>query len=147
MRASDAGLKFIAEREGVRLAAYPDPGTGGAPWTIGVGHTRGVKQGDTCCCDQAMAWLVVDATEAEDAVNRLVKVPLTQHQFDALVDFVFNEGAGNFAGSTLLRLLNAGDYDGADRQFCRWNIAAGHVMGGLTRRRALEAAKFGEAAQ
>src|SRR5579864_8652257 len=144
MNVSDAGLKFIADREGVRLLAYPDPGTGGEPWTIGVGHTDPghIRPGDTCSMEQAMAWLRDDCATAEDAVSRLVAVPLTQTQFDALVDFVFNEGEGNFASSTLLRLLNAGDYEGADRQFIRWNLANGHVLGGLTTRRRLEAAMF-----
>lgn len=142
MKVSDKGLHFIMAHEGVRLKAYPDPGTGGAPWTIGVGHTHDVQEGDTCSVDGAMAFLREDCAAAESAVNRLVKVPITQDQFDALVDFVFNVGEGNFAGSTLLRLLNAGDYTGADRQFARWNLAAGRILPGLVTRRADEATLF-----
>lgn len=142
MKTSDRGLHFIMAHEGVRLEAYPDPGTGGEPWTIGVGHTSGVRQGDTCTMDQAMAYLRQDVGVAEDAVNRLVNVALTQEQFDALVDFTFNEGPGALASSTLLRLLNAGDYAGADRQFARWNFANGRVLPGLVTRRADEAALF-----
>lgn len=141
MQTSDRGLRFIMAHEGVRTAAYDD-GTG--VWTIGVGHTKGVRPGDICTMDQAMAWLREDIAEAEDAVNRLVKVPLNQHQFDALVDFDFNEGEGGLGGSTLLRLLNAGDYHGADLQFARWNQAAGRVLQGLVTRRADEAAMFEE---
>lgn len=142
MRTSDKGLHFIMAHEGVRLEAYPDPGTGTEPWTIGVGHTSGVREGDTCTMDEAMAYLRQDVGVAEDAVNRLVNVALTQDQFDALVDFTFNEGAGALASSTLLRLLNAGDYAGADKQFARWNLANGRVLPGLVTRRADEAALF-----
>lgn len=142
MRTSERGLEFIRDHEGCVLAAYPDPGTGGEPWTIGVGHTGGVKPGDTCTEAQAMAWLAEDVRDAEDAVNRLVKVPLTQDQFDALVSFAFNVGAGNLGGSTLLKLVNAGDFDGAAAQFPRWNRAAGQVLAGLTKRRLAEAALF-----
>lgn len=144
MQLSDKGLHFIMAHEGVRLAAYPDPGSGGEPWTIGVGHTGGVRPGDTCTMDQAMAWLRSDVAWAEAAVNSQCRAPLTQDQFDALVDFTFNEGTGNFSSSTLLRLLNADppDYEGADRQFARWNQAAGRVLPGLVTRRADEAAMF-----
>jgi lysozyme len=93
---------------------------------------------------QAAGWLRADAQEAVDAVNRLVTVPLNQSQFDALVDFVFNLGAGAFSTSTLLRLLNGGDYAGAAGQFGRWNKDNGKVVAGLTRRRAAEAKLFEE---
>lgn len=122
--------------------AYPDPGTGGEPFTLGYGHTGGVKPGDTCTEAQAMEWLAEDVREAERAIERLVTVPLTQDQFDALVSFVFNLGAGNFGGSTLLKRINAGDFEGASREFPRWNRAAGRVMAGLTKRRHAEAAMF-----
>lgn len=146
MQISGAGLRFIMAREGVRLVAYQDSV---GVWTIGCGHTgraqgQPVRDGDTCTYAQAMQWLRDDSQWAADAVNRDVKVPLTQHQFDALVDFVFNEGEGSFAGSTLLRLLNAGDYDGADAQFKRWNLAGGRVLAGLVTRRELEAEMFEE---
>lgn len=142
MNISDKGLLEIMQHEGVRLSAYPDPATGGAPWTIGVGHTDGVKPGDTCTWAQAMEWLRQDIAWAENAVNGLVHVPLDQNQFDALVDFVFNVGTTQFKSSTLLRLLNEGDYEGADEQFQYWVYAAGRVMPGLITRRHDEAVLF-----
>jgi lysozyme len=136
VRTSDSGLEFIRHHEGLETKAYPDPGSSdGHPWTIGVGHTRGVKKGDTCTVEQAMVWLREDVRDAEAAVLRLVKVPLSQDQFDALVSFVFNVGAGALEKSTLLRMLNSGDYFGAAVQFERWNKNDGRVMAGLTRRR------------
>ena len=132
------------EFEGCSLSAYPDPGSGGAPFTIGYGHTLGVQEGDTCTQDQADEWLIDDLHDALATVQKDVVVPLSEDELSALVDFVFNVGGRNFAGSTLLRLLNAGDYDGAAAQFGRWNRASGNVMAGLTRRRAAEAALFAQ---
>lgn len=130
------------ESEGCRLKAYPDPGTGGAPFTIGFGHTQGVQEGETCTQDQADEWLIDDLHDALATVRHDVIVPLTDNELSALVDFVFNVGGKNFAGSTLLRLLNEGKYDECAQQFTRWNKASGHVLAGLTRRRAAEAAMF-----
>jgi lysozyme len=93
-----------------------------------------------------MEWLDEDLKEAEDAVNRLVKVPLTQGQFDALASFVFNLGEGQFSKSTLLKLLNAGSYDGARDQFKRWVYDNGKVQPGLVKRRMGEAERFGDGA-
>lgn len=142
MKTSDSGRKFIEAREGLRLEAYPDPGTGGEPWTIGYGHTMGVHPGDIITAEEADTMLSSDLVWAETAVNGLVKVPLTQEEFDALVDFVFNIGTAAFANSTLLRLLNGGDYNGADAQFQRWDLADGRVLPGLLARRQAEAAMF-----
>lgn len=142
MRTSDHGLQHIMESEGCRLDAYPDPGSGGTPWTIGVGHTGGVRPGDRCTMEEAMAWLRADVAWAEEAVSGQVRVPLSQRQFDALVSFVFNVGAGQFGSSTLLRLLNQGDHAGAAAQFERWTRAAGRVLPGLVKRRAAERAMF-----
>ncbi len=136
---SERGLDLTREFEGIRLQAYLDGG--GVP-TIGYGHTKGVKLGQECDMAQAVQWLREDVQEAVDAVNRLVKVKINQAQFDALVDFVFNLGAGAFAKSTLLRMLNAGDYTGAAGQFQRWNKDNGKVIAGLSRRRAAEARLF-----
>jgi len=136
---SERGLDLTREFEGIRLMAYLDGG--GVP-TIGYGHTKGVKLGDQCDMAQAVQWLREDVQEAVDAVNRLVKVKINQAQFDALVDFVFNLGAGAFTKSTLLRMLNAGDYTGAAGQFQRWNKDNGKVIAGLSRRRAAEARLF-----
>lgn len=141
MKTSPQGREKIAQHEGLRLQAYPDPGTGGEPWTIGVGHTGGVKKGDRITRDQAMEYLAKDLAAAEAAIAA-VRAPLNQNQFDALVSLVFNIGAGAFRGSTLLRLLNMGDYGGAADQFLRWNRAGGRVMDGLTNRRRDERALF-----
>lgn len=130
------------EFEQCRLTAYPDPGTGGEPWTIGWGHTGGVKKGDTCTQEQADTWLLEDLQTAIDAVESGVTSQLTDKEKSALVDLVYNIGEGNFNRSTLLKLLNAGDYEGAVRQFAVWNKAAGKVLAGLVRRRAAEAALF-----
>lgn len=135
MNISDDGLNFIMTHEGCKLVAYPDPATGGEPWTIGVGHTGGVQPGDTCTEDQAREWLREDAQTAVRCLNNSLKVPVTQNQFDALVSLVFNIGCGNFGKSTLLRLLNNGDDFAAAQQFLAWNKAAGRVMAGLTTRR------------
>ena len=139
-----AGLALLKSFEGCKLTAYPDPGTGGEPWTIGWGHTGGVKRGDTCTQAQADAWLLQDLDRFEQAVERLVSVTLTQNQFDALVSFAYNCGQGSLQTSTLLRKLLAGDYAGAQQQFSRWNRANGKEMPGLTRRRAAEAELFGQ---
>lgn len=140
---SERGLALIREFEGLRLAAYPDPATGGDPWTIGYGHTKGVKQGDTCTKEQAEEWLRADAQEAAIAVLRAVVIRLSQSQLDALTSFVFNLGIGNLRKSTLLKKLNAADPAAAD-EFAKWTYAAGKVMPGLVRRRAAEAALFKE---
>lgn len=110
--------------------------------TLGVGHTRGVKMGQSCTAEQAQQWLAEDLADAEEAVNRLVKVHLTQNQFDAIVSFTFNLGAGALAKSTLLRLLNGAQYAEAVGQFRLWNLAGGRPSLGLTKRRAAEAAMF-----
>ena len=142
MQYSSDGLHLTEGFESCRLVAYQDSK---GVWTIGWGHTRGVEEGDTCTQAQADAWLLEDVQEAVDAVNRLVTVQLTQHQFDALVDFCFNAGQGNFASSTMLRMVNAGDEAGADLQFARWDMCGGVHLYGLARRRASEANEFEEA--
>lgn len=133
---------IIKRWEGLRLTAYPDPGTGGKPWTIGYGHTRNVKQGDTCTLDQALAWLAEDMDDAYKVIDNAVTVPLTRQQRDALCSFVFNVGVDAFQKSTLLRMLNEGNYTGAAAQLDRWNKAGGRVMQGLVNRRKQEKALF-----
>lgn len=140
-RISDQGLAAIKQHEGLVLTAYPDPATGGEPWTIGYGHTGGVRRGDRITEAQADAFLRSDIARFEAAVNRLAPTT-TQGQFDALVSFAFNLGEKALADSTLLRLHNAGDHAGAKAQFGRWVNAAGKQMPGLVRRRAAEAALY-----
>ncbi len=142
MKTSQRGIDLIKRFEGLRLTAYPDPGTGGDPWTIGYGHTNGVKPGMKITENWAEELLRDDLAEFEAAVNGLVTVRLCQHQFDALVSLVFNIGPGAFSDSTLLRLLNAGLYDDAALQFVRWNKGGGKVLSGLTRRRMAERKLF-----
>lgn len=142
MTPSENCVNFVAQHEGMVLKAYPDPGTGGAPWTIGCGRTTNVHPGDTCTPEQANEWLREELAGFAAQILSVVKVPLTQNQLDALTSFVYNVGFGNFLKSTMLRLINAGDYAGAAQQFIRWNKAAGRVMPGLTTRRNDEAVLF-----
>jgi lysozyme len=143
MNCSDQGLRQIMAFEGVRLTAYPDPATGGAPWTVGAGHTGpDVHPGMTITQDECMELLRGDIAHAEKVINDAVKVNISQNEFDALCSFVFNVGAGNFLSSTLLKLLNNGDYHGAANQFRWWDRAGGHEMPGLLKRRLAEAAIF-----
>jgi len=136
---SRAGLELTKGFESCRLMAYPD--SKGVP-TIGYGHTAGVSLGMTCTQAEADAWLLADIQTAVAAINRLVCVSLTQPEFDALVDLVFNIGQGNFASSTILRLLNAGDYSGAAMHITDWDVCGGHVLAGLLRRRQAETSEF-----
>jgi lysozyme len=138
---SKTGQALTAQFEGCRLTAYQDVK---GVWTIGYGHTLGVYEGETCTQDQALAWLAQDMGWACAVVKRLVQVPLLQGEFDALVDFVFNAGSGNFASSTMLKLLNAGDFGGAAAQFERWDQSGGQVVAGLLRRRQAEEKEFDE---
>lgn len=143
MRTSQNGIAVLKHFESCSLSAYPDPATGGAPWTIGWGHTGPeVAPGLVWTQAKADAQLLADLAAREITVSCAVTGGLSQGQFDALADFVYNLGAGNFEGSTLLKLVNAGDMAGAAGQFSRWNRAAGKPMRGLTRRRAAEAALF-----
>jgi len=139
MKISQEGVNLIKHFEGCRLEAYKCPA---GVWTIGYGHTKGVKEGDAIEQEAAEAFLIEDLEEFEQAVARLVKVPITQQQFDALVSFTFNLGAGNLAASTLLRKLNNYQYIEVPEQMMRWVKAGGQVLDGLVRRRAAEAALF-----
>lgn len=139
MKISMYGLNLIKKFEGLSLQAYQ---CSAGVWTIGYGHTRGVRPGDIIDEAQAGIFLRRDVAASESTVMRFVTVVLNQHQFDALVSFVFNLGSGNFAASTLLRKLNAGDYAGAADEFPRWVHAGGKSLPGLVRRRAAERTLF-----
>lgn len=131
---------LIKKWEALKLEAYlPTPND---VWTIGWGHTKGVHKGMKITRDQAQAYFDSDIKWASDAVDELVKVPLTVNQRDALISFVFNIGRTAFSRSTMLRKLNAGDYEGAAAEFPRWNKQKGVVLRGLTRRRAEEMKYF-----
>ncbi len=144
---SERGVALIKKYEGCELKAYPDPGSGGEPWTIGYGATkidgRAVRPGDTITQAKANALLLHDIDRhASDVRDYLGSAPTTQNQFDALVSFHFN--TGDLRRSTLLRKHLEGDYDGAAREFARWVFASGKRLRGLERRRAEEAALYRE---
>ena len=142
MRAiNDAGLALVKAQEGLRLQAYRD---GGGVWTIGYGHTNAVAPGDVIDAAEAERLLDADLAEAERAVAALVRVPLSDNQFAALVDFVFNEGEGALAGSTLLKRLNEGGYALVPACLKSWTLDNGRVAAGLVKRRAAEAALWSE---
>lgn len=142
MQVSDKGLALIKRFEGCSLKAYPDPATGGAPWTIGYGWTRpvdGVAVHPGMEINQAKAerLLRCGVVSYEQDISKLVRVRINQNQFDALVCLAWNIGTRAFSTSTLLQKLNGGDYPGAADQFLRWVNAGGREMPGLvTRRRA-----------
>ena len=142
MKTSAAGLDLIKGFESYSATAYLCPAK---VLTIGYGHTGSdVKPGMRITVQRGMELLAQDVNRFERAVNRLVTVPLTQGQFDALVSFAFNvgEGAGGLQTSTLLKKLNARDYAGAAAQFNLWNKSKGKVLAGLVRRRAAERKMF-----
>ncbi|EAU0368156.1 TPA: lysozyme [Salmonella enterica subsp. enterica] len=135
MKTSDNGRAFIRAREGVKLAAYQD---GGGVWTIGYGHTRGVKQGQVIIHEQADEFLDSDLRQVESCISERVTVALNQNQFDALVSFVFNVGRQAFSDSTLLKKLNEGNYRAAADQFTRWVYDNDQFVQGLYNRRVAE---------
>lgn len=143
MQTSQAGLNLIRRCEGFRSRAYKDVN---GNWTIGYGHrllpTECFPEG----VDKTFAakLLTTDVQAAEQAVERLVKVTLTQGQFDALVDFCYNLGAGRLAGSTLLKVLNGGRYADAALQLMQWDVAGGAENAGLKARREAEVALWNE---
>jgi lysozyme len=131
-------LALIKQFEGCKLDAYPDPGTGNDPWTIGWGSTgTGVRKGVTWTQAQADQRLAADVAQFGAGVTRLTKG--SGHQIGACISLAYNIGLKAFAESTLLKKHNAGDYDGAAAQFAVWNRSGGRVMGGLVRRRSAEA--------
>jgi lysozyme len=143
MQYSKQGLALTEGFESCKLTAYQDVK---GIWTCGWGHTGPeVVEGYTMTQNQADSQLVLDTLSATNTVNRLVTVPLSQPEFDGIVDLVFNIGAGNFSGSTMLKLLNAGDYTNAALEFDRWDKAGGQVVSGLLRRRQAETDEFRQA--
>lgn len=138
MKLSQNGIELIKQFEGYSSKSYPDPATGGAPWTIGYGTTKGVKPGMVITAEQAEKMLRDDVAKFESGVSSLITAPTTQGQFDAMVSLAYNIGLGNFGKSTLLKKHNARCYTCAADQFRVWNRANGKVMNGLTKRRAAE---------
>jgi lysozyme len=134
---SRACLDLVAEFEGCKLAAYQDVG---GVWTIGFGRTVGVRPGMRIDQAQADELLCEDLEATARAVSGAVHVPLTQGQFDALVSFAFN--CKGWRGSTLLRLVNEGQFTAAAAEFPRWDHAGKAEFAGLLRRRMAEQALF-----
>ena len=134
MQTSEQGLELIKRHEGLSLKEYICPGN---VRTIGYGHAikPGEMFGGKITEEKAEELLKADVKHAEDVVNGLVKIPLTQEQFDALVSFVFNLGGGAFLRSTMLRLINEGKTGKAAKEFDRWVHAAGKRLPGLVKRR------------
>lgn len=141
---SKAGINLITSFEDLKLDAYDD-GTG--TWTIGFGTTvypNGIRvqQDDHCTIEQAKSFFQHDLRRFQKAVNKAVLVTLSQNQFDALVSLSYNIGQNAFKNSTLLKYLNAGDYQAAADQFLVWNKGGGQILKGLVRRREVERTLF-----
>ncbi len=139
MNISQEGISLIKKFEGCKLEAYQ---CAAGVWTIGYGSTKDVKEGDTLTQKEADNLLLHEMQEYEGYIKELVKIPLKQNQFDALVSWVFNLGPANLKASTMLKFLNAGDYHLIPSQIKRWNKANGKVLEGLIRRREAEALMF-----
>ena len=135
------GTKLLKYFEGCKLTAYQDSV---GVWTIGYGHTKGVYDGMTITQEEAEQMLLTELEEYEGYVEKYVTVPLTQNQFDALVVWVYNLGPTNFRNSTLLKELNAGNYNAAGQEITRWNKAGEKVLAGLVKRREAEAQLFSD---
>jgi len=139
MKISEEGISLIKKFEGCKLRTYLDAVD--VP-TIAYGRTKDVKIGDICTQPQAEDWLEEELVEYEGYVEKAVTVPLEQHHFDSLVSWTYNLGPSNLTRSSMLRVLNASDYDNVPEQIMRWNKAGGRVLAGLVRRREAEAEMF-----
>ena len=150
MNQINAGLHY--DKTGLDLTEHSEAAGGpilvafwdatGKVWTCGYGHTHGVCEGTTCNQAIADAWLEQDVAEAVWTVKTSIDIPLSQEEFDALVDLCFNIGSGNFMHSTLLAKLNNRDYKGAIAEFYKWDLSGGVPLPGLRSRRDAEAALF-----
>lgn len=130
---------LIKSFEGLKLKAYQDSV---GKWTVGYGHTKGVTPGMRISIEQAERYLAEELAVIEDEILTLVKVPLNENQLAALESFIYNLGIGAFAGSTMLRMINKGDYENAAVQFKFWIHAKGKILPGLIKRREAEAKLF-----
>lgn len=135
MQMTDAGKAMLKRFEGCRLEAYQDVA---GVWTIGFGHTHGVKSGDTWTQGQADRAFDVETAEFAGAVANMLRVNVAPCRFDAICSLAYNIGLGAFAKSTLLTCLNRGDFHQAALQFTVWNKAGGQFNGGLLKRRTEE---------
>mgnify|MGYP001239306509 FL=1 len=140
---SARGIELIKQHEGLMLDAYPDPGTGGDPWTIGYGHTGpDVIQGMEITEEEAEMLLKEDLEYFEKQVCNLINIRLTQEEFDAIVSFTYNVGAGNLKSSTFRRRINAGENKATcfKEEFPKWIKGGNGPMPGLVKRRQSEIA-------
>lgn len=156
-KASKRLESFLKTKEHLALKAYPDPKTGGDPWTIGYGATGpGIGPGTVWTPQQAEERIQKDIAYRENLIHSFVTVPLTQGQFDALLSIIFNVGEGSRTRdgiirlksgrpSTLLAKLNAGDYKGARAEFLKWVSPGSNVERGLRIRREQEVTEFWDA--
>ena len=139
MKISEDGLELIKKFEGCETTAYQDSV---GVWTIGFGHTKGVEEGQTCSTEDAESMLANEMDEYEGYINNMVKVDLQQHEFDALVAWVYNLGPTNLGESTMLKVLNGGQFDRVPEEMNRWTRAGGKILEGLVRRRQAESLMF-----
>ena len=139
MKISEDGLELIKKFEGCETTAYQDSV---GVWTIGFGHTKGVEEGQTCSVEDAESMLADEMDEYEGYINNMVKVDLQQHEFDALVAWVYNLGPTNLGESTMLKVLNGGQFDRVPDEMNRWTRAGGEILEGLVRRRQAESLMF-----
>ena len=139
MKISENGLELIKKFEGCETTAYQDSV---GVWTIGFGHTKGVEEGQTCSIEDAESMLADEMDEYEGYINNMVKVELQQHEFDALVAWVYNLGPTNLGESTMLKVLNGGQFDRVPDEMNRWTRAGGEILEGLVRRRQAESLMF-----
>lgn len=137
------GQDLVKHFESLRLTAYPDPATGGKPWTLGWGHTQGVHQGDECSSADAERLFQLDWALANAAVWSYCTGPYSLYELDAMTSFVFNVGAEALHHSTLRRLLLDGrPKEEVVREFLKWDRAGGRVLHGLDLRRRAECLLF-----
>jgi len=149
MKMNAAGVRLVKSFEGWRASAYRDAV---GHWTIGYGHTSmagppKVHQGMHITRAEGSEILARDLQYFADEIQPLINVPLSDNQFSALVSFAYNVGVGNFRKSSVLKKVNAGQFDKAASRFVLWNKAGGRVLNGLTRRRLAEAALFANVAR
>ncbi len=143
MSAYDIAAALVRKWEDCHLKAYPDPASGGDPWTIGFGATGpGIRRGVVWTQQQAEQRLEQDVKRFVDGVRRLLQRPATDKQLGAMASLAYNIGLARFEKSTLLRLFNEGKIEAACKQFGVWVMASGKRMQGLANRRADEAKVF-----
>lgn len=142
LKTSEKGLAHVANQEGCRLAAYQCSAN---KWTAGLGHTEGIKKNAQITLEQAADYFIHDVAKAEQVVSNAITKQASQGEFDMMVSFVFNLGAGNFKRSTLLRKFNAGQSEKACEEYLRWVYVNGKDCrlkasncGGIVKRRKTE---------